>query len=178
MPYPAGQTAEVKREEGEMSRYLTLELEVEGPAKAVPGQRRSGDLFFANNLPCCFDEVQAAAERLGMDGVFDFAEGLDQTRSAAEAAVYGKSMKEFGPDDEITDEREDEVDRIYYRTGPWFAGSGDADGDGTDPAFRDQPPRTGRMPPRRGVVPDLKQLLEALEEARRRGRRFRLHYSY
>ena len=29
-----------------------------------------------------------------------------------------------------------------------------------------------------GVVPDLKQLLTALEEAHRRGRRFRLHFSY
>lgn len=162
-----------------MSQYLTMELEAEGPAKRVCGQRRSGDLFFANNLPYCSDQVHAAAERLGVESVFAFAKGLEETRATAQRAVYGKPVAEFGDEDEITDEREDEVDRIYYSTGPWFEpAQGVRSATALIKHFEEHAYELAGSDYGEGVVPDLKQLLAALEEAQRRGRRFRLHYSY
>ena len=163
-----------------MSSYLTMELEREGPAKRVAGERGSGDLFFANHLPYCFDPVHAAAQRLGIASIFEFAKGLDETRVQAEIAVYGKPMEEIDGSEAVlpSEETEAAVSRIYYSTGPWFdPAEGLRTGNAMIAHFRGNPSELADCPNGDGVVRDLEALVNALQEAQRRGRRFRINYS-
>ena len=163
-----------------MSQHFTMEFEGEGPAKNVPGDLRSGDVYFANSITSCRREVDAAARRLGVRSFFDFAVEWESLQRAAEVAVYGKPVTELDEGDpEETDAMQERVDRVYYRTGPWFtpeeglrtadpliehfeAGSGGPGGD------------AGAA----GVLHDLHHFKAALQVAAGRGRRFRLRLSY
>jgi hypothetical protein len=163
-----------------MSMYLTMELEREGPAKRVPGDRRSEDLFFANGMPYCFGPLDAAARRLGVASIFEFSRGLDEVRRAAETAVYGKPMGALNYDDpKPTAKTEAEVDRIYYSSGPWFTTK---EGLRTANAllmyFRDNEAELDDGSwQAQSVLPELEAFVSALREAQRRRKRFRLHYS-
>lgn len=163
-----------------MSQYLTMELENEGPARMMPGDLQSGDLFFANNLPYCRHVVDSVSARLGLPSIFYFSEGREEARRQAEVAVYGKPEDELDEDDpEITDETEAEVSRIYYSTGLWFTPE---EGLRATVAllkyFVDNPVALQACRYGLGGVPDLAQLWVALQEAATRKRRFRLRFSY
>ncbi|MBW4621927.1 MAG: hypothetical protein KME17_21505 [Cyanosarcina radialis HA8281-LM2] len=163
-----------------MSQYLTMEVEQEGPAKIIPGDLESGDLFFANNIPYSHDVVCAAAEKLNVKSIFDFVVS-EELQSEAEVTAFGKTLDDLEDEDddfELTEEIEDKINLVYYRIGPWYTvDEGIETGRILLKYFLENPELTESQPGS-GVIGDLEEFLTALEEVKKRGKRFRLDYSY
>jgi hypothetical protein len=118
-----------------------MEFENEGPAKVVPGDHKSDDLFFSNIIPDFFyDAVSWACDDRGVTNFWSYCRGEED--DANDDAWYD-------PDDGL---------QIAAALIAHFEADPKASKDPYMPAFMEE----------------LRAFEDALREAKRRGRRFRL----